>query len=137
MKARRGHDENSKTTRVDGKGLWRSWKRNFKTKLLALLDLIDNSLDAAIQCTGKEDRDHNTMFVGRVHVYPDVYRASNNGRVGIATTGLCIVNNCVKEIRPLEKVLEVYNSSKVDSGAGDIGENGVGLYVDVSYHFVL
>eukprot|EP00581_Thalassiosira_minuscula_P010347 CAMPEP_0183704074 /NCGR_PEP_ID=MMETSP0737-20130205/1542_1 /TAXON_ID=385413 /ORGANISM="Thalassiosira miniscula, Strain CCMP1093" /LENGTH=742 /DNA_ID=CAMNT_0025930889 /DNA_START=312 /DNA_END=2543 /DNA_ORIENTATION=+ len=127
MKARRGHDENSKTTRVDGKGLWRSWKRNFKTKLLALLDLIDNSLDAAIQCTGKEDRDHNTMFVGRVHVYPDVYRASNNGRVGIATTGLCIVNNCVKEIRPLEKVLEVYNSSKVDSGAGDIGENGVGL----------
>jgi hypothetical protein len=35
------------------------------------------------------------------------------------------VNNCVKAIRPLGEVL--YNSSKVHSGAGDIGENGVGL----------
>ncbi len=35
------------TTKVNGKGLWRSWKRNFQSKLLALMDLIDNSLDAA------------------------------------------------------------------------------------------
>jgi len=116
--------KNEKMTRVDGKGLWRSWKRNFKTKVLALLDLIDNSLDAGIQ--GKNDGNGDqSNFVGRVHVYPDVYGA------GVAThattTGLCIVNNCMKKIRPLEKVLEVYNSSKVESGAGDIGENGVGL----------
>ena len=102
-----------KTTRVDGLGLWRSWTRNFKTKQLALLDLIDNSLDAAIEgqnCDG---------FTGKVHLYPDI--------CGKTTTGICIVNNCVNGIRPLEKVLEAYNSSKVDSGAGDIGENGVGL----------
>ncbi|KAL3827005.1 hypothetical protein ACHAXA_000069 [Cyclostephanos tholiformis] len=106
----------NKKTRVDGKGLWRSWKRNFKTKLLALLDLIDNSLDAAIQGPNCDCQD---SFQGKVHVYPDTYKTT--------TTGLCIVNNCVKAIRPLEKVLEVYNSSKVNSGAGDIGENGVGL----------
>lgn len=34
-------------TRVNGIGLWNSWTRNFKTPLLALLDLFDNSIDAA------------------------------------------------------------------------------------------
>jgi len=116
-----------KMTRVDGKGLWRSWKRNFTTKLLALLDLIDNSLDAAIQGQNDDDGDHNS-FTGRLHVYPDVYQVPRGpAAASSTTTGLCIVNNCINTIRPLEKVLEVYNSSKVDSGAGDIGENGVGL----------
>ncbi|KAL9185895.1 hypothetical protein ACHAXT_003672 [Thalassiosira profunda] len=129
-------------TRVDGRGLWRSWTRNFKTKLLALLDLIDNSLDASIETEdtssgGDEDNNGEGSFVGRVHIYPDVSPTpdavssnlmsddtanSNNGN-----TGLCIVNNSVKPIRPLVRVLEVYNSSKVHSGSGDIGENGVGL----------
>jgi hypothetical protein len=114
-----------KKTRVDGIGLWRSWTRNFKTKQLALLDLIDNSLDAAIQ---GPNCGYQNSFNGRVHVYPDTYKASNGPATApTTTTGLCIVNNCVKAIRPLEKVLEVYNSSKVHSGAGDIGENGVGL----------
>ena len=111
------HVKDDKMTRVDGKGLWRSWKRNFKNKLQALLDLIDNSLDASIQ---EQNRNN---FVGFVHVNPDVYAQSGYQK----TTGLCITNNCFKSIRPLESVLEVYNSSKVDSGAGDIGENGVGL----------
>jgi hypothetical protein len=87
-----------------------------------LLDLIDNSLDAAIG-------NHDDNFVGRVHVYPDRYEVLDNGESAATstTTGLCIVNNSIKKIRPLGKVLEVYNSSKVNSGAGDIGENGVGL----------
>ena len=89
-----------KTTRVDGLGLWRSWTRNFKTKQLALLDLIDNSLDAAIEghnCDG---------FAGKVHLFPDIY-----GKAGYdkTTTGICIVNNCKNPIRPLGKVLEAYN----------------------------
>ena len=41
--------------------------------------------------------------------------------------GLCIINNSFHPIRSLVQVLEVYNSSKIDSGAHDIGENGVGL----------
>jgi hypothetical protein len=70
-----------KTTRVDGLGLWRSWTRNFKTKQLALLDLIDNSLDAAIEgqnCDG---------FTGKVHLFPDIY-----GKAGYdkATTGIAL-----------------------------------------------
>ena len=93
-----------------GKGLWSSWQRNFANKLLALLDLVDNSLDAAVQSQEDRRRDGDSDFVGRVHVYPDQFRDD--------VTGLCIVNNCVKPIRPLSKVLEVYNSSKVDSGAG-------------------
>ena len=115
----------NKLTRVDGIGLWRSWTRNFNTKTLALLDLIDNSLDAAIN-NGRNDNDDLHSFKGKVHVYPDVYYESPGGGRA-TTTGLCIVNNSIKKIRPLKNVLEVYNSSKVNSGAGDIGENGVGL----------
>mmetsp|Transcript_19671 Transcript_19671/g.38708 ORF Transcript_19671/g.38708 Transcript_19671/m.38708 type:complete len:910 (+) Transcript_19671:179-2908(+) len=133
-----------KTTRVDGIGIWRSWKRNFSTPLLALLDLIDNSLDAAIASQLELLLDAATMtasrgggppsFVGRVHIHPDTYDAPHphrgsgnlNGATS-TTTGVCIVNNSHKKIRPLAKVLEVYNSSKIHSGAGDIGENGVGL----------
>ncbi|KAL7536561.1 hypothetical protein ACHAXR_007311 [Thalassiosira sp. AJA248-18] len=194
-------------TRVDGKGLWRSWKRNFKNKRLALLDLIDNSLDAAIVASNNsggedgqkegegndddsdddDDDDYLKDFIGRVHIYPDqtsaaaaaAAAAAAGGGDGAAaaastnsnsasnsrgatpdlswlglddptsnaaipsqqagapnaprptttptTTGLCIVNNSVRPIRPLTKVLEVYNSSKINSGADHIGENGVGL----------
>mmetsp|Transcript_7302 Transcript_7302/g.13127 ORF Transcript_7302/g.13127 Transcript_7302/m.13127 type:complete len:985 (-) Transcript_7302:28-2982(-) len=208
------NETNHPQTRVDGKGLWRSWKRNFKIKLLALLDLIDNSLDASIVVDGGTDgnadgeEEDSSDFVGRVHIYPDVVNhRSNNNQVATAArgnataaasinggetdntqtaanstngatsryfnndnnnaqpqrpnsapelvfsgnttqtpqeeeeeedvqivlpstttnTGLCIVNNSVRPIRPLVRVLEVYNSSKIDSGAGDIGENGVGL----------
>ena len=88
-----------------------------------MLDLIDNSLDAAIH-NGKNNEGQQHSFRGKVHVYPDVYEM-HDGRA--TTTGLCIVNNSIKSIRPLKNVLEVYNSSKVNSGAGDIGENGVGL----------
>ncbi|KAL7472911.1 hypothetical protein ACHAXS_013289 [Conticribra weissflogii] len=108
-------DDVHHVTGVDGKGLWRSWKRNFKTSLMAIMDLVDNALDAAIPTVGEK----NQNFVGRVHVFPDVFRNS--------TTGLCLLNNSAKIIRPLVEVLRVYDSSKIDSGAGDIGENGVGL----------
>ena len=165
-------------TRVDGKGLWRSWKRNFKNKLLALLDLIDNSLDASIvtappernKDNDEEDdddeccdwRNKRMNFIGRIHIYPDddvtvqeqgirpnsVSSSSSFVAAAAATTatpavtmpsptttttppsstkGLCIINNSFHPIRPLVQVLEVYNSSKIHSGAHDIGENGVGL----------
>ena len=149
-------------TRVDGKGLWRSWKRNFKNKRLALLDLIDNSLDAAIvttvvDTTNNKNKDtEEDDFVGRAHIYPDDVECSTRtsdedilapevtqssttitsssssssttaARTIRKCTGLCIINNSYKPIRTMEEVLGVYNSSKVNSGAGDIGENGVGL----------
>ena len=184
------------TTRVDGKGLWRSWKRNFKNKLLALLDLIDNSLDAAIAdkndtSTNDEgidsDGEGGESFIGRVHIYPDeipteddtprnnggttsryfngeqpdmvtsntdttnntaaaaasntadsaVNNNSSNNSSKPKTKGLCIINNSVKPVRPLVQVLEVYNSSKVHSGSGQVGENGVGLKQGCKFHIVI
>jgi len=59
----------------------------------------------------------NTPFKGKLHVYADEYSHK--------TTGLCIVNNSIKKIKPLERVLEAYNSLK--TGADTVGENGVGL----------
>mmetsp|Transcript_12300 Transcript_12300/g.26863 ORF Transcript_12300/g.26863 Transcript_12300/m.26863 type:complete len:273 (-) Transcript_12300:2229-3047(-) len=111
-------------TRVDGKGLWRSWKRNFKNKLLAVLDLVDNSLDASIQA---QQAGEQSNFIGRCHIYPDVYDELGLGVSSETTTGIVIVNNCTGPIRSLKHALEVYDSSKVASGAGQVGENGVGL----------
>ena len=191
-------------TRVDGKGLWRSWKRNFNKKALALLDLIDNSLDASIAgnesavassvpshalITSRGDNGGKDGFVGRVHIYSDqlskalpgiasssvvsaraatpvpdeptpeevesatghntrhAARRASASRSAAAKprdpsdnlpdcTGLIIVNNSRLPVRPLARVLEVFNSSKIETAVdrdngmdhvGDIGENGVGL----------
>ncbi len=138
-----------------------------------MLDLIDNSLDAAMMANrrrndiregGEEDDDDDVAidndFVGRVHIYPDDVTptsSSSSSSSSLAVvpdaapsdststkianaastsppappppppSGLCIVNNSCRPIRPLKEVLEIYSSSKTDSGARDIGENGVGL----------
>lgn len=123
-------------TRVDGHGFWRSWKRNFQNKLTALLDLIDNSLDAALVGNTKASSS-SSSFVGRVHIYPDELLPSLQPNVTatnessttppLRPSGLCIVNNSHRPIRPLKSALEIYSSSKVNSGANDIGENGIGL----------
>eukprot|EP00804_Cyclotella_cryptica_P009481 CCRYP_006207-RA/>CCRYP_006207-RA protein AED:0.02 eAED:0.02 QI:351/1/1/1/0.6/0.5/6/2440/802 len=114
-------DGELKRTRVDGKGMWNSWTRNFRTHTLALLDLIDNALDASIQAPGEV----SDNFIGRVHILPDIFERDE--RPKLTTTGITIVNNSWKPIRSLAQVLEVYNSSKLDAGSGDIGENGIGL----------
>ena len=163
----------TKKTNVDGKGMWRHWKRNFKNKLLALLDLIDNSLDAAVVLNnhtndsnggegneGDGGDERNRDFIGRVHIYPDEVDTSkdsiqsvmnNNQRArgfdfltsdlgpssnnNVTSTssnkkaaesnnsGLVIVNNSYKPIQSMKNCLGAYNSSKVDSGSSDIGEN--------------
>ncbi|KAL3782830.1 hypothetical protein HJC23_011163 [Cyclotella cryptica] len=111
---------NRKITRVDGKGLWRSWKRNFNSQFMAILDLIDNSLDASIEGIDQG-------FVGKCHINPDTYSYQEENWALEKTTGIAIINNCIKTMRPLQKCLEIYDSSKVDSGADHVGENGVGL----------
>ena len=137
----------SPLTKVNGKGLWRSWKRNFQSKLLALMDLIDNSLDAAVMdtdsggCSSSSNSNIDTSsscqkndFIGRVHVYPDVLHetpttstSTTNTPSSTTTTGIILINNSHTSIRPLQQILEVYNSSKTHSGSSHIGENGVGL----------
>mmetsp|Transcript_32684 Transcript_32684/g.66729 ORF Transcript_32684/g.66729 Transcript_32684/m.66729 type:complete len:920 (-) Transcript_32684:648-3407(-) len=135
----------SPLTKVNGKGLWRSWKRNFQSKLLALMDLIDNSLDAAVVGSrklggigngnignnnrGGDNSSNNKNFIGRVHVYPDKLHqtTTNNQQNSTTTTGILLLNNSHRSIRPLQHILEVYNSSKTHSGSEHIGENGVGL----------
>jgi len=108
-------------TRVDGKGLWRSWKRNFNSQFTAILDLVDNSLDASIQ-----NIDQN--FHGKCHVSPDTYTYHDEfHNIITKTTGITIINNCITKPRPLQRCLEIYDSSKVDSGKESVGENGVGL----------
>jgi hypothetical protein len=86
----------------------------------AILDLIDNSLDASIKHI-----DQN--FRGVCHITPDTYTCDDSQWTITKTTGLTIVNNCFTQPRPLQQCLEIYDSSKVDSGKDSVGENGVGL----------
>jgi hypothetical protein len=105
--------EQPETTRVNGIGLWTQWTRNFKTPLLAMLDLMDNAFDAAI--CDKPD------FQGVVHVLADTEKKTLK-----TVSGIVILNNSYKHIKPMAQVLEVYQSSKGDQSES-IGENGVGL----------
>ena len=115
------------------------------------MDLIDNSLDAAVVGSRKlggsnngssngsnignnnnrgGDNSSSNNFVGRVHVYPDKLHQTTNTNLNspsTTTTGILLLNNSQRSIRPLQHILEVYNSSKTHSGSEHIGENGVGL----------
>ena len=84
-----------------------------------LLDLVDNSVDAAIQPAGE-----GSNFTGGVQIYRDLYEVMPEQTY---TTGLCIRNNSPKKITSLKDVLKLFISSKEDSGESAIGENGVGL----------
>lgn len=133
-----------KLTRVNGIGLWRSWTRNFKSPILALLDLVDNAFDACFA------NPVEPPFGGKILIMPDIYSGLiNNDKSLLAmeksappstkttttmtipmskatTTGIVIVNNSAKEIKSLHEILEVYSSKKGKSSE-TIGENGVGL----------
>eukprot|EP00984_Skeletonema_dohrnii_P002333 scaffold805_cov119-Skeletonema_dohrnii-CCMP3373.AAC.1 len=112
------------------------------------MDLIDNSLDAAVvgsrklggsgngssnernigsnSSRGGDNSSNN--FIGRVHVYPDkLHQTTTTNLNSTTTTGILLLNNSQRSIRPLQHILEVYNSSKTHSGSEHIGENGVGL----------
>ena len=112
------------------------------------MDLIDNSLDAAVVGSrklggignvsnnnsnnnrGGDNSSNNKNFIGRVHVYPDKLHqipTNLNSPYTTTTTGILLLNNSHRSIRPLQHILEVYNSSKTHSGSEHIGENGVGL----------
>mmetsp|Transcript_6212 Transcript_6212/g.10433 ORF Transcript_6212/g.10433 Transcript_6212/m.10433 type:complete len:750 (-) Transcript_6212:1055-3304(-) len=110
-------DEGLKPSTTSGTGLWDLWTRNFKSPLFALLDLIDNSVDAALLQKGcKSD------IPGRVQIYRDVYK---HGRHSY-TTGLCIRNNSMNKITSLDLALNhLFSSDKVTPNT--IGENGVGM----------
>lgn len=108
--------QHGKITTVDGQGMWRAWKRGFTSNVRAFKDLIDNAVDAAFE-DPSVNKELDDDFIGRIDIYPDRYQST--------TTGLCLLNNCVSSVAPLENVFVVYESSKVDSGA--VGENGVGL----------
>jgi hypothetical protein len=81
-----------------------------------MLDLVDNSLDASIS-------GQNTGFLGHCHINTDTYTKMSKTSV----TGITIINNCISQLPDLKQCLEVYDSTKVNSGADHVGENGVGL----------
>ena len=116
---------------IGGKGLWNLWTRNFKSTLLMFLDLIDNSVDAAIvtktsspQAAAVSHQINKNTFTGCVQIYRDLYEIIPEQ---MYATGLCIRNNSPHKIAPLHDVLKLFISAKEHSGTSSIGENGVGL----------
>jgi len=87
--------------------------------LLVVLDLVDNSIDASLK--NDDGAIHHALFVpakkkNRVHI--------NSARV--CPSGITLNNTCLTEVRPLSKVLSVYNSAK-GKDRESISENGIGL----------
>eukprot|EP00543_Licmophora_paradoxa_P005256 CAMPEP_0202453380 /NCGR_PEP_ID=MMETSP1360-20130828/11367_1 /ASSEMBLY_ACC=CAM_ASM_000848 /TAXON_ID=515479 /ORGANISM="Licmophora paradoxa, Strain CCMP2313" /LENGTH=710 /DNA_ID=CAMNT_0049072455 /DNA_START=49 /DNA_END=2184 /DNA_ORIENTATION=+ len=93
-----------KTSLVNGVGLWNSWTRNFRSPFSAMMDLVDNSIDATLL----------DSFDGII----DCYRSSEH------QNEVCMRNNCARQIADLDQVLEVFKSTKTESM---VGENGVGV----------
>ncbi|CAB9518362.1 expressed unknown protein [Seminavis robusta] len=127
------------TTAVDGQGMWRAWTRVFEKPSAALLDLLDNSFDAALHAD----------FQGRVVMdclLTEEQQQQQDTQVPATCTGITIMNNSKFEIKSLEEALTVYKSTKnaeqedeqeeddnksTEEGSSSrktvIGENGVGL----------
>ena len=138
-------------TRVNGVGMWNSWKRNFQTPLQALLDLLDNSFDATISRQkvfgvtndGTDTATNETAipdpvdssahsldaFVGKINISSlcyDKYKKDSNDTACTERSGILIMNNSQAPVKPLKQVLEVYRSAK-GKESETVGENGVGL----------
>jgi hypothetical protein len=94
-------------SQVSGGGLFASWRRNFQSRKLALLDLLDNAVDAAADLT-----DSNKQ---------------HRGRISLAVDGeqLVLTNSCIEPIPAIPLVLNVFCSNKQQSQ--QIGQNGVGI----------
>jgi hypothetical protein len=96
-------------SKINARRMWKAWQRSFRSPEVALLDLIDNAVDATLS-----DR-----FEGKIQIYHDPLLDNQT-----QAQGICLRNNCTRRIPPLSKVLEVFGSRK---GEHDIGENGVGI----------
>ena len=136
---RSGTKSSKPTTNVNGIGMFDSWKRNFKSPFFAMLDIIDNAIDAGF------DDNHLGTFDGRVDIYenfipnsstavPDQVSSFGSGadssrrgksKMEEKRSELVIVNNSIVAICPLEQILEIHRSAK-GSLSESIGENGVG-----------
>lgn len=123
--AERQNNSTRKTTFINGIGLWHSWTRNFKSPLLAVLDLLDNAFDAGFSTV-------QPNFKSKIHIFGDEwispqtnFTESSENPFGDCVTGMVIANNSAEPICDITSILEVYKSAKSDCES--IGENGVGL----------
>jgi hypothetical protein len=104
---------------ISGKGMWDAWTRSFDTPLLALLDLLDNAVDASWSLLLDDvDHDQHRGLDERPLIQIDV-----DDRIG---SGGIVMRNASKYIPPLSEVLQVYKSKK-GSTKDSIGENGIGI----------
>ena len=65
-----------------------------------LLDLVDNSVDAAAAAGPDETSTSDPSFAGHVEIYRDIHEEENTDRRTRHATGLCIRNNSPMGITP-------------------------------------
>ena len=109
----------SRSTNLDGIGLWNSFTRNFATPIQATFDLLDNSFDAAP--SSLQDGNGNGNVNGHIHIETDLDDERE-------ARGVVILNNCSEPIGSLKHALTLFKSSKGEKSHMDkIGENGIGV----------
>jgi hypothetical protein len=103
----------TKTTAVDGLGMWRSWTRVFAQPESACWDLLDNCFDAATNAGGTSGNEEEDQHQGKV-ILEEV------SLVQSTTSYLCVQNNSAQPVAPLSDVLTIYQSQKNKSGQASV-----------------
>ncbi|KAG7351201.1 hypothetical protein IV203_010561 [Nitzschia inconspicua] len=96
---------------ICGRGMWDAWTRSFDTPLMAVLDLLDNAVDASWTLL-------ENPAVEKPQIQIEVDDQIGNGGI--------LLRNASKFIPPLSEVLQVYKSKK-GLCKDSIGENGIGV----------
>jgi hypothetical protein len=115
------HRQQGQSSHVNGKGLWSSWERSFKQPIDAMLDLVDNTVDA--HRLAGHDGGGGSGGGGhagcRIRINRGVHARS------YADACIQIMNSASPSpIKDMHKILEVFSSNKNQES---IGENGVGV----------
>ena len=125
-------------TKIDGIGLWKAWEKTFDSPLSALLEIMDNAVDACkeqVSLLGDEEEeyDEETTTVSSNRSRTSTVSSNNNSSRKptimvmpdeIQEKSLMIFNSCGSAPPKMSDILKLYKSDKAES---EIGQNGIGI----------
>ena len=125
-------------TKIDGVGLWKAWEKTFDSPLSALLEIMDNAVDACkeqVSLLGREEGEYDeetTTVSSNQSRTSTVSSNTNSSRKPtilvmpdeIQEKSLMIFNSCGSAPPKMSDILKLYKSDKAES---EIGQNGIGI----------
>ena len=106
---------------VNGVGQWHSFEKQFNTQIQAVLEIVDNGIDAATITSHLRAQLQTRHSQRRASFEPQILRVFMDSH----SKGLIVQNSCLKEVAPMKEVLMLHNSKK--QATNQVGEFGVGI----------